>query len=88
VYSVALGRLGAVGRDIDRLPVRVTLERLGRGLAVLDCAEVPRYVDMMQYAFKRIGWNGERFDVYRCRLEYPVMQSLVDIRFELPEKPG
>jgi hypothetical protein len=86
VYTNMLGRLGVAGRDIDRLPVRVSLERLGQGSSVLECLEVPRYVEMADHAFERLGWSGDGFTVYRCRMDCPVMQSFVDIRFELPER--
>ena len=49
---------------------------------------MPRYVEMARYAFARLGWDGEQFEVYRCRVEYPVMHSAVVIRFPLPVAPA
>ena len=58
---------------------------LGQGLSVLPTREVPRYVELARYATDRLGWDADRFDVYRCRIEYPVMPSTVVLRFDLPE---
>lgn len=76
-----------VGRESDRLEMGISVTYLGQGPAVLYTPSVPRYPEMAQYAFDRLGWDGEKFDVYRCRVEYPVMPSSVVVRFELPEKP-
>lgn len=61
---------------------------LGRGPSVLQTPYVPRYAEMGHYIFDRLGWNGNDFDVYRCRLEYPVTPSVVVIEFPLPQAPG
>jgi hypothetical protein len=42
---------------------------------------------MVQWAIKRISSDGSKFDVYRCRVEYPVIPSSVVVQFDLPEKP-
>lgn len=60
---------------------------LGKGPSVMHTPDVPRYAEMIQYAFDRLGWDEARFDVYRCRVEYPVMPSSVVVRFDLPECP-
>jgi hypothetical protein len=43
--------------------------------------------ELCRYAFERLGWDAERFDVYRCRVEYPVLPSTVVMQFELPAAP-
>ena len=75
------------GRDCDLLAMHASVRHLGKGPLVVHTPEVPRYTEMLEYAFDRLGWEGEKFDVYRCRVEYPVMPSSVVVRFELPEKP-
>ena len=60
---------------------------LGKGPSVLHTPDVPRYAQMGRYVFERVGWDGDRFDVYRCRVEYPVMPSSVAMCFDLPEAP-
>ena len=61
---------------------------LGKGPSVLYAPDVPRYPEMGQYVFDRLGWDGRRFDVYRLRVDYPVLPSTVVVQFDLPEAPG
>ena len=55
---------------------------------MLHTADVPRYPKIAGYVFDRLGWDGSRFDVYRCRVQYPIVPSSVMLQFELPEKPA
>lgn len=64
-----------------------SVERLGRGASVLYTPEYPRYPELARYAFDRLRWDAERFDVYRCRIEYPVLPSTVAMFFDLPDAP-
>jgi hypothetical protein len=59
---------------------------LGKGPSVLCSADVPRYPEMAAYALARLGSNGDRFDVYRCRVEYPVLATTVRVIFSLPTR--
>ncbi|MCI0674602.1 MAG: hypothetical protein L0Y42_02370, partial [Phycisphaerales bacterium] len=88
VYSNVGGEAKALPKEVDRLPLRETVMYLGRGLTALATPDVPRYVEMVDYAMRRHGWDGKRFLVYRCRVEYPVMPSSVVVRFDLPIRPG
>jgi hypothetical protein len=81
------GDLTPSKRPCDRLPLREAVVYLGRGLSVMQTPEVPRYIEMIDYACNRMGWDAKKFDVYRCRVEYPVMPSSVVVQFDLPEKP-
>jgi len=87
VYSTAGGGTQGLPREVDRLPMRETVMYLGRGSSALATPDVPRYVEMVEYAMRRLGWDGNRFLVYRCRVEFPVMPSSVVVQFELPTKP-
>jgi hypothetical protein len=75
------------GRSRDLLPTSASVVHLGRGPQVLSSANVPRYAEMVQYALDRAGWDARQFDVYRCRVEFPVMPSSVMVRFEMPRRP-
>lgn len=75
----------APGSERDLLPIRQPVLSLGKGPSVLHTPDVPRYAEMARFAFDRLGWEAERFDVFRIRIEYPVMPSSVVLRFELPE---
>lgn len=75
------------GRDSDRLSVQESVLHLGTGPTVVETPDVPRYQQMVRYTLARLEQNGDDFDVYRCRLEYPVMPSSVAVHFDLPERP-
>ncbi len=61
---------------------------LGKGPSVLYSSDYPRYAELGRYVFERLGWDGNRFDVYRHRIEYPVLPSSVAMAFDLPAAPG
>ena len=88
VYSTVGGEPRAQRKEVDLLPLRETITYLGRGPSVLATPHVPRYSEMVEYALSRVGWNGNRFLVYRCRVEYPVMPSSVVVQYDLPERSG
>ena len=75
-------------RARDQLPAWETVEYLGKGPGVIHTPDVPRYAEMARYVFDRLGWDGERFDVYRIRVQYPIIPSSVVMRHELPERPA
>jgi len=75
------------GRACDLLATSESVVYLGKGASVLHTPNVPRYAEMAQYALDRAGWDGGKFDVFRCRVEFPVMPSSVVMQFDLPEKP-
>lgn len=86
----SLGRLGetdpyAFGPD-ETLPIEPELRRLGIGLGVLATPHVPRYREMVGSVLARVGWDPMDFEVFRCVVEYPPLGSLVQVRFDLPEK--
>jgi hypothetical protein len=60
---------------------------LGRGASVLYTPDYPRYPELGRYVFEQLGWDSDRFDVYRCRIQYPVLPSTVALFFDLPEPP-
>jgi hypothetical protein len=60
---------------------------IGEPAARLDTADYPRYVEMIEYVTERLGWNPKEFEAYRCRVDYPVMNTAVVMECPLPEKP-
>lgn len=66
---------------------RETVSYLGRGASVLQTQDFPRYPELARSVFDRLGWNDQAFDVYRCRIEYPVVPSTLMIYFDLPKRP-
>lgn len=74
-------------RARDLLPVREAVEHIGRGPAVVATPDVPRYEQIVRFALDRLGWDPQDFDLYRCRIEYPIMPSSVVTQFTLREGP-
>ncbi|NOX57968.1 MAG: hypothetical protein GXP29_03810 [Planctomycetes bacterium] len=77
----------APNRERDLLTIQESVAYLGKGPAVLHSSDVPKYPKLARYVFNQLGWDGERFDVYRFRMEYPVVPSTAVLRFKLPEPP-
>jgi len=59
---------------------------LGAGPDAIHLSDLPRYPEMIAQVCDRLGWDVSQFDVYRCRIEYPIMTSLAAIWFPMPEK--
>jgi hypothetical protein len=74
------------GREPPRLPVDEAVDYLGKGPGGIATADVPRYAELARYVFERLGWDGERFDVYRVRVAYPVVPSIVVMRHPLRDR--
>jgi hypothetical protein len=75
------------GRERDRLVTGESVEYLGKGPSVLHTPHVPRYPEMIRYAFGKLGWDAQRFDVYRVEMQYPIIPTSVAMVHELPEAP-
>lgn len=72
--------------EVDRLPIATRVERLGIGSAALATPDVPDYPRMFTHVCRRLGWSEDSFEVLRCRLEYPVLHTVVAMSVPLPEK--
>ena len=70
------------------LEPRETVTHLGKGASVLYTPDYPRYPELGRHVFEQLGWDGDRFDVYRCRIEYPILPSTVALFFDLPAAPA
>lgn len=89
-YSTQLNESDLPGamESCNRFPLNDSVVALGKGLPVLASSDLPRHSEMYQAVFERLGWASEEFDVFRCRIAFPLMLSSVLIRFELPERPA
>jgi hypothetical protein len=70
-------------RNIDRLDLCETVRPLGTGIDKFHNPEMPRYVELMRHICEKLGWTGDRFRGYRCRIEYPIYGSQVTAAFDL-----
>lgn len=84
--SIDEGPFPARPRSLQRLEFKAAATCLGNGAKALRTPEVPRYGEVAEYVFNRLGWDGERFKVYRCRVAYPMLPSTTAICFTLPER--
>ncbi|MCA9291444.1 MAG: hypothetical protein KDA25_09970 [Phycisphaerales bacterium] len=91
LYDTAFDGVASVNdrsRDIDRLDLAESVQDLGRGLPAFRTSVVPRYVEMLQLVFDRMGWDDAAFRGHRCRIDYPVYGSQVTMAFTPPSAPG
>ncbi len=73
--------------DLDRLPLHEGVEYRGGGSLAVQTPDVPRYPEMIRFAFDRLGWPDAEFDVYRLQIPYPPIPTAIRILQELPEAP-
>ncbi|MCB9913944.1 MAG: hypothetical protein H6828_02200 [Planctomycetes bacterium] len=64
-------------RDVDRLDTGERITPLGRGLANVRTADIPRYVDLLKHVFTSLGRAPDDYHGYRARIDYPVYGSQV-----------
>jgi hypothetical protein len=77
-----------VDREGVRLPFSETFNFMGSGADVARIREVPRYPDLIKYACEKMGWRFEEMDLYRIRIEYPLMDSNILLRLQSPPVPA
>jgi hypothetical protein len=75
-------------REQDVLPFSETVEYLGEGPTVIHTPDVPRYEEMMRFAFSKLEWDIQACDVYRVRVAYPVIATALTVRFKMPPAPS
>ncbi|MGC4032403.1 MAG: hypothetical protein QM754_11865 [Tepidisphaeraceae bacterium] len=69
----------------QRLPVHAAIESFRANSPKLAVPEFPQYQDLLSYACSRMNWILADFDVYRVRLPFPVLNSIVRIEATLPD---
>jgi hypothetical protein len=61
------------------LPFPEQLTYIGRGAVGTHTLDVQRHVEMASYMAQVGGWDLEDFDVYRARIEYPLLDTTVGV---------
>lgn len=74
-------------RQIDRLELAESIESLGRGTGTFRAQEIPNYLELVRHVMGRMGWDGERFRGYRCRIDYPIYGTQIAATFDPPAAP-
>jgi hypothetical protein len=72
-------------RNMDRIDVLESIQDLGTQMERFRTKEVARYVEMVQFVCDELGWDGDRFRGFRCRVDFPVYGTQVSMIFEPPE---
>ncbi len=77
-------------QSTQRLPVHVEIQRIDVGSSELAVPEFPRYPEVLRYACRTQNWKLSDFDLYRVRVPYPILNSIVRIEagVELPSENG
>ncbi len=76
----------AFERPFDRIDMIETVRLLGKGTDRIHTNDVENYASMVRTVFDKVGWESERFRVYRVRIDFPLLNAQILIRFELPKK--
>jgi hypothetical protein len=71
----------------DRMPCDDTLAHLGQELDRLRTPDVPRCPEMIAEVLREAGWDATRFDLYRCVVQYPILQAGVASRVDAAAAP-
>ncbi len=61
----------------ERLPVPCAFEHLGAGLTAVKLQEMPRYLELIDWTCRKLGWDAQQLEVHRVRLSYPVTPSRI-----------
>lgn len=79
---------GISSHESQRLEISATVEHLGKGPAVVRTPHIPGYPDMAQHVFATLGWDGQRFDVYRVVIPFPPIPTTIVLRHDIPLPPA
>ena len=79
------GRVAGRGNDASALEGNFAVEHLGRGPDALATPEVPHYPEMMRSVARKAGWDIEACYAIRVRVEFPIYQTTVGIRWLTPD---
>jgi hypothetical protein len=90
VYSELSGDASWYTRSLRglRVPISVRVESMGRGLGAWTTPEIPRYEELLAFAFESRGLRPEDFDGYRVRIEFPLLPTGVSLVRRKRSQPG
>ena len=71
-------------RDVDLLPLVESIDDVQGGIADLRSSRLPRYVELIQHACDRMGWNPLEFRAHRCEMQYPMYGAQVIMLIHAP----
>jgi hypothetical protein len=68
--------------ESDRLPQQETIRYMGALDTVPPIALSQRHADAVRHVLERHGCLGTRFDVYRCRVQFPALHTVIVMRVD------
>jgi hypothetical protein len=71
-------------RGVVKMPFRERIASLGPAPDAALLREMPRYTELLDYACRKLSWTLAEFDVYRVRVEYPLLDTVLKLKFDMP----
>ncbi|MFT7667519.1 MAG: hypothetical protein ACI8X5_000198 [Planctomycetota bacterium] len=90
VYDTTLrgpAQAGVPEREVDLQRICDEIEDLGSLPGLRRCAGFPRYLELLDYAFGKLGWASDEFRCYRFQMSYPLQGNQLCISLE-PKRGG
>lgn len=81
--SMPMDELPSVSRVAPQLELSETVLDLGPADKVIGTPDWPTYGGVLRYIAPRFNCDLSEYDVYRFRLEYPVVGSIIRLHFDL-----
>lgn len=72
-------RAGAPEREVDRVRVTEEIEVLGMRPSNRRFSGFPRYLELLDHALGKLGWNPDAFRAYRVHMNYPLHATQVSM---------
>lgn len=76
-----IAQFGDASRRSDLLDIKADVQHLGQGVSHFRCAEIPRYIEMIEHVCAAMNWDATCLHGYRCAIDYPVYGSQVILSF-------
>jgi hypothetical protein len=70
-----------VAKEAPQLPVHERIAMLGSAHLASDTPDWPDYSKALRYAAEKMKWDLAEFDIFRLRMEYPVIGAVVRLQF-------
>ena len=68
---------------VDAVAKSAKISKVAAGIDGARIHGTPQYIDMLRYVCERRNWRLDDFDVYRMRMDYPLMDTMVAMRFNV-----
>jgi len=76
-----------LGLQLPGLPCREQAMFLGSADTAVHLNNVPAYGDLLRHTCRARGWRIDDFDVYRVRSEYPMLDTVMQMKYSFRNVP-